>query len=67
MDKTKVKVNGEEKEIKTGTSVEELLKEMNMAGMFVVELNLDVLPKEKYSAILQEGDSVEVVGFFGGG
>jgi thiamine biosynthesis protein ThiS len=67
MDSIKIKVNGEEKEISADTSVEKLVKEMNMAGMFVVELNLDILPKENYSVILHEGDNVEVVGFFGGG
>ena len=63
-----VKINGEELDI-TGRTVAEYLAENGYDTKRVaVELNGDILPKAQYdSTALQDGDSVEVVSFVGGG
>jgi thiamine biosynthesis protein ThiS len=40
----------------------------NVTGeMFVVEKNLAIIPKDKYDTKIENGDVIEIVGFFGGG
>lgn len=65
----KIKLNGEEKQVQEETTVQELLDELEIKSkMFVVEKNREILPKENYSSCkIAEGDSFEIVGFFGGG
>lgn len=65
----KIKLNGQEKEVSQGITVQNLLDEMNIKNtMFVVEKNLEILPKEQYfSCKISENDNIEIVGFFGGG
>lgn len=65
----KIKLNGEEKHVPKGTTVQNLLDEMNIKGtMFVTEKNLQILPKEQYAFCeVSQDDNIEVVGFFGGG
>lgn len=67
--KIKVKINGKDIELGNASNVEEMLVERNVSGtMFVVEKNLEIVPKENYSTThVKEGDSFEIVGFFGGG
>lgn len=69
MGKINVKINGNDIELETSLTVEQMLQERNVAGtMFVVEKNLEIVPKEKYSETeVRTGDSFEIVGFFGGG
>jgi thiamine biosynthesis protein ThiS len=64
-----IKLNGQEKQISEGTTVQDILDEMNVKNsMFVVEKNLEILPKEKYASCkISEEDNLEIVGFFGGG
>ena len=64
-----VKINGEEIENINGITVAEYLSSSGYDTKRVaVELNGDILPKAQYdSTILQDGDSVEVVSFVGGG
>ncbi|HXX80112.1 MAG TPA: sulfur carrier protein ThiS [Thermodesulfovibrionales bacterium] len=61
-------VNGETYSTEKGT-VSELLGEMDIAAERVaVEVNLKVIKRAEYSGYkLQEGDSIEVVYFVGGG
>ncbi|MBI4746384.1 MAG: sulfur carrier protein ThiS [Deltaproteobacteria bacterium] len=65
----KVVVNGEEKEIPDGLTVEELLSQLNICKERVaVELNLDIAPKGRFDdTILKDGDRIEIVSFVGGG
>jgi len=65
----KVIINGNEIELVDASTVEQMLKERNVTGaMFVVEKNLQIVAKEQYSTIsVENGDSFEIVGFFGGG
>lgn len=56
-------------ELENSSTVAEMLQEREVTGtMFVVEKNMQIVPKENYSSEkVQSGDSFEIVGFFGGG
>lgn len=64
-----VKINGKDILLENSSTVAELLIERKVTGtMFVVEKNLQIVPKEEYAeSKIQEGDIIEIVGFFGGG
>ena len=63
-----VKINGEELDV-AGKTVAEYLAGTDYAlGRVAVERNGEIVPKAKYAeTVLADGDSVEVVGFVGGG
>lgn len=63
-----VKINGEELNM-AGKTIAEYLAVTNYdSGRIAVERNGDIVPKDKYGeTILQDGDTVEVVSFVGGG
>lgn len=65
----KIKINGEDKEVKQGLSLSALLAELRIRpGRVVVELNRDIVPRELHgSMVLKEGDLLEIVHFVGGG
>lgn len=67
--KIKVKINGNDIELENSSTVEEMLNERQVTGtMFVVEKNLEIVTKENYALTsVENGDSFEIVGFFGGG
>lgn len=68
MTKIKVTINGNEQELEDSATVQDLLDIRQVTGtMFVVERNLEIVPKDKYDTRVQDNDSFEVVGFFGGG
>jgi sulfur carrier protein len=63
-----ITVNAEQREVPPGTTVSSLLEMLNLKPRNVaVELNRRLLRTEKYDTALNEGDSVEVVTFVGGG
>jgi thiazole synthase len=64
-----VLVNGDRRDLPSGCTIAELLRQMGLSSERVaVELNLDVLDRSALSSVaLKEGDKVEVVGFVGGG
>jgi sulfur carrier protein len=64
-----IQVNGEPREVASGTTVAELLEQLAIKdGRVAVEVNLDVIRRENRKArVLQDGDRVEVVSFVGGG
>ena len=64
-----ITVNGEPREVREGTSLDELLDELKPpAKFFAVEVNLQVIPRREYAKYrLSEGDRLEVVSFVGGG
>jgi len=64
-----ISVNGEKREITEGLTVAQLLEELEIRpGRVVIELNRDIVSREAYgSAILKEGDMLEIVHFVGGG
>ena len=65
----KLRVNGEDKELADGLTVASLLETLDVKpDMVAVEVNLDIIPKDKRGDVtLVEGDEVEIVKFVGGG
>ncbi|RJQ52392.1 MAG: sulfur carrier protein ThiS [Nitrospiraceae bacterium] len=65
----KLKLNGTDSEIKDGSTVADLLKTLQIEPARVaVEINLNIIKKCNFSNhVLQDGDSVEIVNFVGGG
>lgn len=63
-----VTVNGETRDIRSGT-VTELLRELEISGSHIaVAINLQVIPRARHEATrLNEGDKVEIVHAVGGG
>ena len=63
-----VKVNGEEKNV-SGKTIAEYLATTNYdMKRIATELNGDIVPKAQYGeTVLQNGDSIEIVSFVGGG
>ena len=65
----RIRLNGENRELADGLTVQQLLEELRVTGRPVaVELNREVLPKARFGQTkLCEGDRLEVVTFVGGG
>ena len=63
-----VKINGKELDV-AGKTVAEYLAETNYdVSRVAVECNGEIVPKARYGeTVLEDGDSVEVVSFVGGG
>ena len=63
-----LQVNGEKKSTKQETSVLELLKELEIdKDKVAVELNGQVIYKDKLDISLSEGDNLEIIRILGGG
>lgn len=64
-----IHVNGQVRETTSGTTVADLLRELNIMGERVaVEVNLDILERGQFGQrLLTEGDRVEIISFIGGG
>jgi len=64
-----ITVNGRDREVAPGTSVGALLEMLGMeVARVAVEFNREILPRDRFAAtLLQEGDTLEVVQFVGGG
>ena len=64
-----IQVNGEARLVPVGSSVADLLHQLDLhPGMVVVELNREILPREGLAdAAIGEGDRIELVHFVGGG
>ena len=62
-------VNGETRELKSGTTVEELVRELGLVpDRLAIEYNLHILKKKRWSTTaLANGDRLEIVHFVGGG
>jgi len=65
---TKLLLNGEDLEV-TSKTVSDLLEEVGLAKKRIaVELNREIVPRSTYStAILRDGDAVEIVHCVSGG
>ena len=63
-----VKVNGDERDLPEGETVESLIRRYDLTPQRVsVELNRRLLRSERYDTPLKQGDEVEIVTFLGGG
>lgn len=68
MGKINIKINGKDIELEGGSTVSQMLEVRKVTGeMFVVEKNMQIIPKDKYNTIIENNDTIEIVGFFGGG
>lgn len=65
-----IKVNGEDKNIKDGVTVTEILKIENveMPDMVSVQLNDEFVDRDKFpDTVLKENDKIDFLYFMGGG
>ncbi len=64
-----VTINGERRELADGVTLAALLEQFELdAARAVVELNREVVPREKYGATpVADGDVLELVEIVGGG
>jgi sulfur carrier protein len=64
-----VRLNGKDREVLGGHTVHTLLEALELhPGMIVVELNKEILERDRYGEFgVQEGDTIELVHFVGGG
>ncbi len=62
-------VNGEQREIEVGTSIEQLIAQMGLEkSICAAEVDKKIVPKrERSSFVIQEGMSIEIVTLVGGG
>lgn len=68
MSKLSVVINGKNMELENTSTIEELVAERSVSGMFVIEKNKEIIQKEDYANTpVKENDVLEIVGFFGGG
>jgi sulfur carrier protein len=65
----RVQVNGEPRDVASGTTVSLLLQQLGVErGPVAVERNREIVPRALHeSTALHEGDELEVVQFVGGG
>lgn len=68
-DTIQVRLNGKERAIEGDHTVASLLESLDLhPGMVVVELNRDILDRERYTEhTVSDGDTLELVHFVGGG
>ncbi len=64
-----VQLNGKDREIDSGLSVQELVESLDLnPKLIVVELNREILSRDRFGEIqVSQGDQVELVHFVGGG
>jgi len=65
----RVRVNGRERDVRRGASVRDLLELLELRPeLVVVERNREILDRARYAEVtVEEGDTLELVHFVGGG
>jgi sulfur carrier protein len=65
----RIRLNGKDRDVQRGHTVRTLLEALELhPRMVVVELNRDILARDRYADVsVVEGDSIELVHFVGGG
>lgn len=65
----RVQLNGDDREIPAGQSVTELLESLDLRPeLVVVERNREILKRDRYPEVtVEDGDTLELVHFVGGG
>lgn len=65
----RLKINGEDRDITSARTVQELLDELKITvGRVAVEVNMVIVRRTEYEQFrLNDGDIVEIVNFVGGG
>lgn len=69
MDALRLTLNGEPREVPSGTTVAALLAQLRVGtGAVAVEINAEVVRRAEHGTrVLANGDQVEIVTFVGGG
>ncbi len=64
-----LKINGEDRDIASAQTVQELLDELKITvGRVAVEVNMVIVRRTEYAEFrLNDGDVIEIVNFVGGG
>ncbi|MGD8279552.1 MAG: sulfur carrier protein ThiS [Gemmatimonadota bacterium] len=64
-----IRLNGKERELDAGHTLTSLLESLDLhPGMIVVELNRDIVDRDRYAEVgVSDGDTIELVHFVGGG
>ena len=64
-----VKLNGKDRQVEAGHSIRSLIESLDLhPSLVVVELNREILDRGAYGdAMVQAGDTIELVHFVGGG
>jgi sulfur carrier protein len=64
-----VQLNAQQREISPGTSLAELIQQLELNPKFLaVEINGELCPRDEHaSTVLSEGDQLEIVTLVGGG
>ncbi len=62
-------INGEKREIRDGTSLAELIKELGLEGkVMAAAINMQIIKQDKWDdTLLSDGDKIELLDFVGGG
>lgn len=65
----KLKINGEDREVDDGLTLTALLESLQIRpARVVVERNRDIVPRDSYNVtLINDGDTLEIVHFVGGG
>ena len=65
----RLKINGEDRDITSAKTVQELLDDLKITvGRVAVEVNMVIVRRTEYEQFrLNDGDKVEIVNFVGGG
>lgn len=65
----RIKINGEDREVNNGLTLTALLESLQIRpGRVVVERNRDIVARDNYNAtLINDGDTLEIVHFVGGG
>ena len=68
-DTIQIRLNGKERELDAGHSLTTLLESLDLhPGMIVVELNREIVDRDRYGDTrVSDGDTIELVHFVGGG
>ena len=64
-----ITLNGEKFTLETGSNIVNLIDKLDLdVDKLAIERNLEIVPKSKFAmTIIEEGDKLEIVLFFGGG
>ena len=64
-----IRLNGKERALDAGHTLTTLLESLELhPGMVVVELNRDIVDRDRYAEVsVSDGDAIELVHFVGGG
>ena len=65
----RVRLNGKDRSVSSGHTIRSLLESLELRpALVVVELNREILSRDRYDDVeVEEGDTLELVHFVGGG